>query len=201
MCSTCCWNAHWKRGFHSAIFAKTVFCLDKSPGSRTDWNCKKVWSLGGQKPRKMDGFSMKPASCGGQKLREITLGAFEKYIRYDIPSPIGPMTIAMLDGRRLLLMIFHCCPHISCKCQAAAILWWVKGGDTSLLLVVSVYAMIAATKIPLGATSLFVLYVYHFQLQTLKPLKQQCRDAYCSYRSSRRRVLSRLKSSPRENVQ
>lgn len=59
-----------------------------------------------QKPRKMDGFSMKQKQrCGGQKLREIT-GAFEKKNRYDIPSPIGPMTIAMLDGRRLLLMIF-----------------------------------------------------------------------------------------------
>lgn len=126
-------------------------------------------------------FPWNPQVVEDKKLREITLGAFE---RYDIPSPIGPMAIAMLDGRRLL-MIFHYCPHISCikrLLRTSSLVvglwlpgccnfmtWWVKGVDTSLLLVVSVYAMIAATKIPLGATSLFVLYVYHVQLQTLKP--------------------------------
>ena len=43
------------------------------------------------------------------------------------------------------------------------------------------------------------IYVYHSQLQTLKPPEQQCRDASRSYRSSRRRFLSRLKTSPSEH--
>ena len=91
----------------------------------------------------------------------------------------------------------------------------------SLLLLVSVYPMIAATKTWLGSPFCWLLhiivspsylrllrpfiyiciyiYVYHSQLQTLKPPKQQCRDASRSYRSSRRRFLSRLKTSPSEH--